>query len=196
MVNGSVTLAVVLLILWMALKSFGSSWRWSSLFIGLSITAAMGLLMVGALNLISVAFAVLFVGGRRFRHSVQRPLSPGALQGESAHRPGAGGRAGRGTADVGRHRGRRLPLVLDRLSRGVEPADRRRRMLVATSPASVLPALLHAPPARRAGHARHYRAGSVDDFLERHRIPIIVATLGVAIAGRRCSISSASISTR
>ena len=33
-----------------------------ALFIGLSITAALGLLMVGALNLISVAFAVLFVG--------------------------------------------------------------------------------------------------------------------------------------
>ena len=31
--------------------------------------------MVGALNLISIAFAVLFVGiGRRFRHPVQRPL--------------------------------------------------------------------------------------------------------------------------
>ena len=33
-----------------------------SLFVGLAITAALGLAMVGALNLISVAFAVLFVG--------------------------------------------------------------------------------------------------------------------------------------
>ena len=33
-----------------------------SLFVGLAITAAIGLAMVGALNLISVAFAVLFVG--------------------------------------------------------------------------------------------------------------------------------------
>src|SRR5262249_16225104 len=33
-----------------------------SIFVGLSITAALGLMMVGSLNPISVAFAVLFVG--------------------------------------------------------------------------------------------------------------------------------------
>ena len=33
-----------------------------NLFVGLAITAALGLVMVGALNMISVAFAVLFVG--------------------------------------------------------------------------------------------------------------------------------------
>ena len=33
-----------------------------SLLVGLAITAALGLLMVGSLNLISIAFAVLFVG--------------------------------------------------------------------------------------------------------------------------------------
>ena len=33
-----------------------------SLVVGLSITAALGMLMVGTLNLISVYFAVLFVG--------------------------------------------------------------------------------------------------------------------------------------
>jgi len=33
-----------------------------SLIVGLSITAAIGFAMVGALNLISVAFAVLFIG--------------------------------------------------------------------------------------------------------------------------------------
>src|SRR5580704_6170945 len=61
--NGVVTLAVVLMILWMALKSFRIIVAVViALFIGLSITAALGLMMVGALNLISVAFAVLFVG--------------------------------------------------------------------------------------------------------------------------------------
>ena len=34
----------------------------STLLVGLAVTAALGLMMVGALNLISVAFAVLFVG--------------------------------------------------------------------------------------------------------------------------------------
>ncbi len=33
-----------------------------SIFVGLSITAALGLAMVGSLNPISIAFAVLFVG--------------------------------------------------------------------------------------------------------------------------------------
>ena len=59
----SLTIAVVLFILWMALRW----WRiifavFFSLAVGLSFTAALGLLMVGALNLISVYFAVLFVG--------------------------------------------------------------------------------------------------------------------------------------
>ncbi len=61
--NASVTIAVVLLILWLAL-------RWARIIfavfvclaVGLSITAALGLLMVGTLNLISVYFAVLFIG--------------------------------------------------------------------------------------------------------------------------------------
>ena len=33
-----------------------------SIFVGLSMTAALGLMMVGSLNPISIAFAVLFVG--------------------------------------------------------------------------------------------------------------------------------------
>jgi predicted RND superfamily exporter protein len=53
--NGVITLAVVLLILWMALRSFRIIVAVViALFIGLSITAALGLMMVGALNLISV----------------------------------------------------------------------------------------------------------------------------------------------
>ncbi len=75
--NATVTIAIVLFILWMALRW----WRiifavFVSLVVGLSITAAAGMLMVGTLNLISVYFAVLFVGTRsRFRAPVQRPLS-------------------------------------------------------------------------------------------------------------------------
>ena len=61
--NASITIAVVLFILWLAL-------RWGriilavfiSLIVGLSVTAALGIVMVGAFNLISVYFAVLFVG--------------------------------------------------------------------------------------------------------------------------------------
>ena len=61
--NAVVTIAVVLFIMWLALRW----WQiilavFISLAVGLSITAALGILMVGALNLISVYFAVLFVG--------------------------------------------------------------------------------------------------------------------------------------
>ena len=63
LVNGLATVVVVLVILWLALKSARIiSAVFINLFVGLSITAALGLMMVGALNMISVAFAVLFVG--------------------------------------------------------------------------------------------------------------------------------------
>src|SRR6516164_7338529 len=62
-VNTAATVVVVLTILWLALRSFGIILAVAtSLLVGLSITAAIGLAIVGALNLISVAFAVLFIG--------------------------------------------------------------------------------------------------------------------------------------
>ena len=61
--NGAVTILVVLLILWLALKQARIILAvLINLAVGLSFTAAAGLWMVGALNLISVAFAVLFIG--------------------------------------------------------------------------------------------------------------------------------------
>src|SRR3978361_165267 len=62
-VNGIGTVLVVLVILWMALHSTKIiSAVFVNLFIGLSITTAVGLMMVGSFNPLSVAFAVLFVG--------------------------------------------------------------------------------------------------------------------------------------
>src|SRR5882757_5889356 len=62
-VNGIGTVLVVLVILWMALHSPKIIFAvFVNLFIGLSITTAAGLAMVGSLNLLSIAFAVLFVG--------------------------------------------------------------------------------------------------------------------------------------
>ena len=61
--NGMVTIVVVLLILWLALRQARIIFAvLVNLAVGLSFTAAAGLAMVGALNLISVAFAVLFIG--------------------------------------------------------------------------------------------------------------------------------------
>ena len=57
------TIVVVLTILWLALKSPKIILAvFVSIFVGLVVTAALGLRMVGALNPISIAFAVLFVG--------------------------------------------------------------------------------------------------------------------------------------
>src|SRR6266516_3142886 len=61
--NTTVTIVVVLTILWLALRSFGIILAVAiSLLVGLFITAAIGLTIVGAVNLISIAFAVLFIG--------------------------------------------------------------------------------------------------------------------------------------
>src|SRR5215207_593562 len=61
--NGAITLGAVLLVLWWAVRWWRIIAAASiSLFCGLAIAAALGLLLVGALNPISVAFFVLFVG--------------------------------------------------------------------------------------------------------------------------------------
>ncbi|TCG03326.1 RND transporter, partial [Paraburkholderia steynii] len=62
-INGIVTFFVVLGILWLALRSGRLIVAvFITLFVGLVITAALGLMLVDALNMISVAFMVLFVG--------------------------------------------------------------------------------------------------------------------------------------
>ena len=63
LLNGVLTILAVLLILWLALHSARIILAvFLSLAVGLAITAALGLMMVGAFNMISVAFFVLFVG--------------------------------------------------------------------------------------------------------------------------------------
>ena len=61
--NAVATLALVALLLWLALRSARIiASVLLSLLLGLIVTAAFGLLAIGPFNLISVAFAVLFVG--------------------------------------------------------------------------------------------------------------------------------------
>src|SRR5205823_3943853 len=61
--NATVSLALLLTILWLALRSAKIILAvFISIFVGLCITAALGLMMVTTLNPISIAFAVLFVG--------------------------------------------------------------------------------------------------------------------------------------
>ena len=62
-INSASTVLCVLLLTWLALRSGRIILAvFLNLFVGLIVTAAAGLWMVGALNLISVAFAVLFIG--------------------------------------------------------------------------------------------------------------------------------------
>jgi len=62
-VTAAVSLCAVTIILWLALRWFRLIFAVVvSLLAGLSVSLAMGLLLVGALNVISVAFFVLFVG--------------------------------------------------------------------------------------------------------------------------------------
>jgi predicted RND superfamily exporter protein len=61
--NAAVSLLAILVILWLALHSLRIILAVAiSLVVGLAISVAFGLFLVGALNVISVAFFVLFVG--------------------------------------------------------------------------------------------------------------------------------------
>jgi hypothetical protein len=189
--NATITIAVVLFILWLALRW----WRiifavFVSLVVGLAVTAAAGLLMVGTLNLISVYFAVLFVGlgvdfGLQFsvRYRAER------YKHDNLHEA---------LLETGRRAG--APLTLAALAtaagflsflptayKGLSELGLIAGvgMLIAFfSSVTLLPALLDRlnPPAEPAqlGYAA---LAPVDSFLERHRMPILITTLVLVVAG-------------
>ena len=188
--NASVTIAVVLLILWLAL-------RWLriiaavfiSLAVGLVITAAAGMMLVGTLNLISVYFAVLFVGlgvdfGLQFsvRYRAERYTIDNVQDAllEAARRAGAPLTLAALATAAGFFSF--LPTVYKGVSElgliaGVG-------MLIAYGTSiTLLPALLSVfkPPAEPAqlGYAA---LAPVDSFLARNRMPILIFT-GLAVAG-------------
>ena len=189
--NGLITAVIVLAIIYSALKSFKIV---AAVFVtvvaGLAITFAAGLALVGALNLISIAFAVLFVGigvdfGIQFsvRYKAERYDHPDFYDALAL-----------GAAKVGR------PLALAAVAttagfyaflptnyRGVSELGEiaGTGMLIAfTCSITILPALLAVirPPAEREPVGYKFLA-PVDDFIEKHRYVIIIGTLAVAIAG-------------
>ena len=190
-VNGVGTVLVVLFILWMALRSPKIiSAVFATLFVGLSITTAAGLMMVGSLNLLSIAFAVLFVGlgvdfGIQFsvRYRSER-FKSNDLQTALAQ-----------AADYVA-----VPLSLAAMATAAGflsflPTDYKGvselgeiagvGMLVAfLSSITVLPALLNLlnPPGEKEPVGYAFLA-PVDEFLEKHRVAIIVGTLLIAVAG-------------
>jgi uncharacterized protein len=190
-VNGIGTVLIVLVILWLALHSAKIIFAvFVNLFIGLAITTAVGLMMVGSLNLLSIAFAVLFVGlgvdfGIQFsvRYRSERFKNDNlTLALENAARRSA------------------VPLSLAAMATAAGflcflPTDYKgiselgkiagAGMLIAfLTSITTLPALLDLlnPPGEREPVGYAFLA-PVDHFLEKHRVAIIISTLAVVIAG-------------
>ena len=190
-VNGIGTVLVVLVILWMALHSSKIIFAvFLNLFIGLSLTTAVGLMMVGSLNLLSVAFAVLFVGlgvdfgiqysvryrSERFKSNDLRLALEKAAERSAVPLSLAAMATAAGFLCF-------LPTDYKGISELGEIAGA--GMLIAfTTSITVLPALLNLlnPPGEPEPVGYAFLA-PVDHFLEKHRVPIIVGTLLIAIAG-------------
>src|SRR5215472_2592214 len=189
--NATVTIAIVLLILWLAL-------RWMRIIfavficvaVGLSITAAVGMLLVGTLNLISVYFAVLFVGlgvdfGIQFsvRYRAERhetdDLSEALLQ--------TGRRAGAPLTLAALATAAGFLSFLPTVYKGVSELGliAGLGMLIAFATSiTLLPALLSRldPPSGPAplGYAA---LAPINRFLERNSMAIMIATGALVVAG-------------
>jgi uncharacterized protein len=190
-VNGIGTVIVVLFILWLALHSAKIIFAvFFNLFVGLSITTAAGLAMVGSLNLLSIAFAVLFVGlgvdfgiqfsvryrSERYKNdNLQEALEEGARRAAVPLSLAAMATAAGFLCF--------LPTDYKGISELGEIAGI--GMLIAFfSSITVLPALLKLlnPPGEKEPVGYAFLA-PVDRFLENHRFVIVGGTLFVALAG-------------
>jgi hopanoid biosynthesis associated RND transporter like protein HpnN len=190
-VNGIGTVLIVLVILWMALHSAKIIFAvFVNLFVGLSITTAAGLMMVGSLNLLSIAFAVLFVGlGVDF--GIQFSVRYRSERYKNNDLAAALAKAAEYCA---------IPLSLAAMATAAGflsflPTDYKGvselgkiagvGMLVAfTTSITLLPALLDLlNPAGEKEPLGYAFLAPVDHFLEKHRIAIIVGTLVLVVAG-------------
>ena len=190
-VNTTLTIVVVLTILWLALRSFGIILAvFISLLVGLSITAAIGLALVGALNLISVAFAVLFIGlGVDFGIQFSVRYRAERHEVDDLHEA---------LTRTARYAGAPLTLAAAATAAGFLsflPTDYKGLselgllaglgMIIAFfTSITVIPALLMLlrPPGEPEGMGFTFLA-PLDRAMERHRIPIIVCTGLVVAAG-------------
>jgi len=189
--NSLITTLIVMFIIWRALRSGRIVFAVAlSVAIGLCITAGVGLMMVGALNLISVAFAVLFVGigvdfGIQFsvRYRAERYDEPSFFP--AMHM--AALKAGRPLALAAIATTAGFYAFLPTDYRGVSELGliAGTGMIIAfLTSVTVLPALLTIlqPPAEREPIGYKFLA-PVDQFLSDHRYAIVIGTLAVALAG-------------
>jgi hopanoid biosynthesis associated RND transporter like protein HpnN len=188
--NAAITAAIVLIVLWLALRSVRIVLAVVvTIFVGLVATAALGLLLAGAFNPISVAFAMLFVGlGADF--AIQLSVRYRAQRHELHDLNAA-------LVDGARYVGPPLTLAALAAAAGFlsfVPTDYRGvaelgliagvGMLVAyVASMTLLPALLSLfkPPPEPQPLGYGAMAGA-DRFMQRHRFRIVVATSLVALA--------------
>ena len=189
--NGFITLTLVGLVLWLALKKSRIILAvFVNLMFGLLYTAAIGLWMVGALNLISVAFAVLFVGlgvdfGIQFcvRYRSERRASGDLDQALLATARGMAGPLLLAAAAIATAFCSFLPTAYRGLSELGLIAGAGIIIALATT-LTLLPALLTvlkpAPEQKPIGYSA---LAPLDRFLEQRRNWIVGTTLAAAIAG-------------
>ncbi|MBR0966108.1 MMPL family transporter [Bradyrhizobium diazoefficiens] len=190
-VNGVGTVLVVLLILWLALHSSKIIFAvFVNLFVGLALTTAAGLMMVGSFNLLSIAFAVLFVGlGVDF--GIQYSVRYRSERHKHDDLTGALVLAAKRSA---------VPLSLAAMATAAGflcflPTDYKGiselgqiagvGMLVAfITSITILPAMLKLlnPPGEKEPVGYAFLA-PVDHFLETHRVLVVGGTLLLAVAG-------------
>jgi hopanoid biosynthesis associated RND transporter like protein HpnN len=191
LLNNTATVLIVLTILWLALRSPKLIVAvFLNLFVGLALTAALGFILVGSLNLISIAFAVLFVGigvdfGIQFavryraeRHElddIRVALSNTAAE-IGAPLTLAAGAVAAGFLSF-------LPTAYRGVSELGEIAGAGMLIAFATS-VTLLPALIAVlNPGGEPAEVGYKSLAPVDRFLERHRIAVVGGTGLIAVLG-------------
>jgi hopanoid biosynthesis associated RND transporter like protein HpnN len=189
--NTIATVVIVLVILWMALHSPRIILAVAiNLAVGFAATAALGLMMVGALNLISVAFAVLFVGigvdfgiqfavryrSERFKHGDMYAALKSTAEKVGAPLTLAAAAVACGFLSF-------FPTEYKGVSELGQIAGMGMLLAYFTS-ITLLPALLTVlhPPGEEEAIGYKILA-PVDNFLQRYRYAVIGGTLGVAVIG-------------
>jgi uncharacterized protein len=187
--NAVVTMLVVILLLWWALRSVRLILAiLITLLIGMAVTAAFGLYVYGAFNLISVAFAVLFIGlgvdfgiqfctcyrAKRFLHDdLQRALhEAGAEVGVPLALAGASTAAGfyaflptdyRGVSELGLIAGTGMVVAF-------------------VTSITLLPALLAVfRPGGERGAVGYAALAPLDRFLTRRHVGVLIAAVVIAV---------------
>jgi uncharacterized protein len=189
--NGCITLLLVSLVLWLALRKTRIILAvFVNLVFGLLYTAAVGLWMVGALNLISVAFAVLFVGlgvdfGIQFcvRYRSERHVSGDLGQALGATVRGMAGPLLLATASIATAFYSFLPTSYVGLSELGLIAGTGIIIALATT-VTLLPALLTVlKPSGERKPIGYAALAPLDHFLDKQRNWIIGVTLAATILG-------------